>query len=82
MRPPILAETISCNNVSAKRRGAILIDVLEFNHKPAKFYCPKKEREESIPPPTPNLSQVYGIDRQHGEADSNFLPVLFSQVTT
>ena len=32
--------------VSAKRRGAILIDVVEYNHKPTKFYCPKKEREE------------------------------------
>ena len=30
---------------------------MEFNHKPAKFYCPKKEREESTPPPTPKLSQ-------------------------
>ena len=28
------------------------------------------------------LSQVYGIDWEHDEADSNFLPVFFSQVTT
>ena len=54
---------------------------MEFNHKPAKFYCPKQEKEESTlppphphpPPPPPNLSQVYGVDWQHGEADSNFL---------
>ena len=49
---------------------------MEFNHKPAKFYCPKKGNEESTPPP-PNVSQVYGINWQHGEADSNFLPMFF-----
>ena len=35
--------------------GGGIINVVELNHKPAEFYCPKKEREESTPPPR-NLS--------------------------
>ena len=50
------------DNTSARRRGAILMGVVEFNHNPAKFYCPRMEREKRQ---NIGTSNIIGICTSH-----------------
>ena len=50
------------NNTSARRRGAILMGIVEFNHNPAKFYCPRMEREKRQ---NVGTSNIIGICASH-----------------
>ena len=56
-------------NTSARRRGAILMGIVEFNHNPAKFYCPRMEREKRQ---NVGTSNIIGICASHWQGGPIF----------